>query len=66
MQIADGLQRECGEKPFSNSLSSPSTLGYLYQTEYSVKLKEAADKLVDKFQIIGMNLINFKKFKTEA
>ena len=63
-KIADSLHRECGEKPFNNSLTEPSPLNELYQTEDSIKLKEAVEKVVDKFQIIGMNLINAKKNRT--
>jgi hypothetical protein len=35
----------------------------LYQTDDSLKLKEGAQNLMDRFLIIGMNLIEQKKFK---
>ena len=38
----------------------------MYQTEDSKLLKESADKLVDKFLIIGMNILDAKKFKKQA
>lgn len=37
-----------------------------YQTEDSVGLKDAFMLLVDKMQIIGLNILNFNKFKTQA
>jgi hypothetical protein len=38
----------------------------LYQSEDSIALKDAVNELFDKFQIIGMNLIQAKKFKDNA
>lgn len=63
-KIAEALHKECGEKPFQNQLTDKSPLDDHYQTEDSLLLKEAAEKVVDKVQIIGMNLLNAKKFKT--
>lgn len=65
-QIAEGLQRECGDKPYTNKFSEKSHLDRFYRSKDSVKLKEASEKVIDKFLIIGMNLINAKKFKTKA
>ena len=38
----------------------------MYQTDDSLLLKDAANNLIDKFLIIGMNLINQKNFKKQA
>lgn len=38
----------------------------MYQSEDSVALKDAVNEMQDKFQIIGMNLIQTKKFKKDA
>lgn len=37
-----------------------------YRSKDSILLKEATEKVVDKFLVIGMNLINAKKFKIKA
>ena len=37
-----------------------------YRSKDSTLLKEASEKIVDKFLIIGMNLINAKKFKSKT
>lgn len=60
------MQKDCGEKPFQNRLKEKSHLGSYYQSEDSLVLAKAADMLADKIQIIGMNIINQKKFKTTA
>jgi len=38
----------------------------MYQTEDCVLLKDSANNLIDKFLIIGMNIINQKNFKKAA
>jgi len=63
-KISDSLQRECGDKPYSNKTADPAAAEKYYQSEDSVVLRDAAEQLGDKFMIIGMNLINTKKFKT--
>jgi hypothetical protein len=63
-KMSDSLQRECGDKPYSNKTVDPAAEKY-YQSEDSVMLRNAAEQLGDKFMIIGMNLINTKKFKTQ-
>ena len=57
-KIAEGLQRECGDKPYTNKFSEKSAMDRFYRSKDSVLLKEASEKVVDKFLIIGMNLIN--------
>jgi hypothetical protein len=47
-------------------MSTPSLLQKMYQSEDSLLLKDAANGLIDKFLIIGMNLINQKNFKKTA
>lgn len=65
-KIANNLHKDCGERPQNTKLREKNMLGELYQSEDSVQLARAADKLADKIQIIGMNLLNFKKFKNTA
>jgi hypothetical protein len=64
-KVSDSLQRECGEKPFHSKSADPTAAEKYYQSEDSVVLRDAAEQLGDKFMIIGMNLINTKKFKTQ-
>ena len=64
-KASDSLQRECGEKPFHSKSADPAAAEKYYQSEDSVELRDAAEQLGDKFMIIGMNLINTKKFKTQ-
>jgi hypothetical protein len=63
-KASDSLQRECGDKPYSNKTADPIAAEKYYQSEDSALLRDAAEQLSDKFLIIGMNLINAKKFKT--
>lgn len=65
-RIAEGLQRECGDKPYTNKFAEKSAMDRFYRSKDSTLLKEASEKVVDKFLVIGMNLINAKKFKTKA
>lgn len=65
-KICDGLQKECGDKPYKDKLSDPMLFQDLYQSEDSIALKDAVNEMFDKFQIIGMNLIQAKKFKKDA
>jgi hypothetical protein len=62
-KISEGLHRECGEKPYKNTLGEKSMLDEHYLSDDSLLLKASVEKMVDKFQIIGMNLITQKKFK---
>lgn len=65
-KICDGLQKECGDKPYQDKLSNQFMFKEMYQSEDSVALKDAVNEMYDKFQIIGMNLIQAKKFKKDA
>lgn len=65
-KISDSLQRECGERPHAFRLEDSSFLQENYLTEDSLQLKKNAEKMIEKFEIIGLNLINQQKFKTEA
>jgi hypothetical protein len=38
----------------------------MYQSEDSKLLKESADRLQDKFLIIGMNILDQKKYKKQS
>lgn len=61
------MQKDCGEKPYqTGQMGGKSQMARMYQTEDSKLLKESADKLVDKFLIIGMNILDAKKFKKQA
>jgi len=56
--IGDSLHKECGEKPFQNKLDQPNMLQEFYQTEDSLLLMNSMQKMSDKFEVIGLNLIN--------
>jgi hypothetical protein len=47
-------------------MEAPSLMKQMYQTDDSVALKDSVNKVIDKFLIIGMNLINQKNFKKTA
>jgi len=69
-KIAESLHKECGEKPHSScaesGIANSSVMNELYQSEDSNALKESAQRFYDKFQIVGMNLVNFKKYKKQS
>lgn len=66
MRISEGLHKECGEKPHSIRIDDSSALAETYLTEDSIQFKRASDKIVDKFEIIGLNIINLTKHKVEV
>mgnify|MGYP006105704697 CR=1 FL=1 len=47
-------------------MGGASQMARMYQSEDSKLLKESADKLQDKFLIIGMNILDQKKFKKQS
>jgi hypothetical protein len=57
LKIADGLHRECGEKPHSMKVEDKNSLAENYLSEDSISLKKASDRVSDKIEIIGLNLI---------
>ena len=67
-QMAMGLQRELGDKaPHStNKLTTDSRMDEIYQTEDSKDLQKSAQHFSDKIEIIGMNIINLKKWQKGA
>lgn len=66
LKIADGLPRDCGERPHLIKINEQSALADNYQTEDSLVLKKTADKLTEKIEIIGHNILNQNKFKYET
>ena len=66
--MAMGLQRELGDKaPHStNKLTTDSRMDEIYQTEDSKDLQKSAQHFSDKIEIIGMNIINLKKWQKGA
>lgn len=67
-KIAGGLQKDLGDKmtPNAKKLKNDNALDDLFQSEESIMLQNASRHLTEKIEIIGMNLINNKKFKTQA
>ena len=67
-KIAGGLQKELGDKtsPSAKKLKSDSNFEELYQSQESVVLQNSARAFTEKIEIIGMNLINNKRFKNQA
>jgi len=47
--IATSLQKEVGEKPYSNKMGQNNVMEKFYLSEDSLKLKNAVEKLGDKF-----------------
>jgi len=53
------LQKECGERPHAFRLDNEQNfLQDNFLTDDSTALKRQAEKLMDKLEIIGLNLIN--------
>ena len=66
MKISEGLLKECGERPHSMRLDNESNfLSENYQSEDSTILKRQADKMMEKFEVIGLNILNFHKFRSD-
>lgn len=66
MRISEGLQKECGEKTHSVRIDDSSSLAENYLTEDSIAFKRATDKVIDKFEIIGLNILKLTKNKNEV
>lgn len=65
-KISESLQRECGERSHAFRLDESNFLEENYQTDDSLILKKHAEKMIEKFEIIGLNLITLTKNKVEA
>lgn len=66
-KVSEGLYKECGERPHSFRLDNESNfLQDNFQTEDSTLLKRQAEKLMEKMEVIGLNILNFHKFKSET
>jgi hypothetical protein len=57
LKISDSLQKECGERPHAFRLDDSNFLEQNYLTEDSMVLKKHAEKMIEKFEIIGLNII---------
>lgn len=64
-KIARSVQRELGSKtPISpGKMKEESAFGEIYQSDDSNALSASAELLSQKLEILGLNLIEFKKFK---
>jgi len=64
-KIARSVQRELGSKtPISpGKMEEESAFGEIYQSDDSKALSTSAELLSQKLEILGLNLIEFKKFK---
>lgn len=62
------MQRELGSKsPVSpEKMGEESAFGEIFQTNDSKSLSDSAELLSKKLEIMGLNLIEFKKFKMKA
>lgn len=66
-KVSECLYKECGERPHAVRLETESAfLQENYQTDDSTQLKRQAEKLMEKMEIIGLNIINFHKFRNET
>ena len=66
-KVSEGLYKECGERPHSFRLDNESNfLQDNVQPEDSTLLKRQAEKLMEKMEVIGLNILNFHKFKSET
>lgn len=67
LKISEGLHKECGERPHAFRLDNePNYLQENFQTDDSTLLKRQAEKMLEKMEIIGLNIINFQKFRNET
>jgi hypothetical protein len=60
MSISAALQKDVGERPHAFRLDRDHSniLQEFYQTDESVNLKKNAEKVAEKMEIIGLNLIS--------
>jgi hypothetical protein len=66
-KISEGLYKECGERPHAIRLDNESNfLQENFQTEESTQLKRQAEKMMEKMEVIGLNILNFHKFRSDA
>lgn len=67
-KLARSVQRELGSKsPVSpEKMGEESAFGEIFQTNDSKSLSDSAELLSKKLEIMGLNLIEFKKFKMKA
>jgi hypothetical protein len=68
LKISEGLHKECGERPHALRLDNEQSnfLADHYQSEDSVVLKRNAERLQEKLEVIGLNLINLQKFRNNT
>ena len=66
--MARSVQRELGSKPpvGAEKLQEESVFGEVFQSNDSKNLQDSADLLSKKLEIIGLNIIEMKKFRMKA
>ena len=67
-KMARSVQRELGSRPSMSAekMQEESVFGEVYQSEESKNLQDSADLLSKKLEIIGLNIIDMKKFKVKT
>ena len=67
-KISESLYKECGERPHSFRLGDNESnfLQENFQTDDSTLLKRCAEKMQEKMEVIGLNILNYMKFKSET
>lgn len=65
-KISESLHKEIGERPFQIRLDDAREYQDHYISDDSTLLKKSQEKMSEKFEIIGLNIINLQKFKTET
>ena len=64
--VAEGIHKECGERPHGLRLEDLEKGSEIYLTQDSNVLKHAIDKFHGKMEIVSTNIINLNKFKSRT
>ena len=64
--VAEGIHKDCGERPHSLRLEDLEVGSKNYLTQDSNILKHAVEKFHGKMEVVSTNVINFNKFKTHT
>ena len=67
-KVASYLQRELGMRPRQtlDKVQEATVLEKFYQSDDSKLLADAAENLASKIEIIGLNLIEYRKYKSKS
>ncbi len=65
-KVAEGIHKDCGERPHALRLEDLENGSEAYLTQDSNVLKHAIDKFHGKMEVVSTNTINLNKFKNRT